>query len=75
MVESIYEVLPPILHKVIFAGGHFGGVLFGLAIVPSAVWHEILSIEGIGLVEGEFIVIHWDDKFIGSRCIRATRLK
>jgi hypothetical protein len=58
VVEPISEVLPPAVHEVILPRGHLGGVVLGLAVEPGTVRYEVLLVEGVGLVEGQLVVVH-----------------
>jgi hypothetical protein len=58
VIESISEMLATIIREEVLAGRHLGRILLGLAVVPGAIGHEVLFVEGVGLVEGEFVVVH-----------------
>jgi hypothetical protein len=58
MVELTLVVLAARVGEVLLTRGYFGGILFGLAIVPGAIWEVALTVEGIGFVVGELIVVH-----------------
>lgn len=58
MIEPPLVMLATRIGEVLLACGNFGGVLFGFAIVPGAVWEVALTVEGAGFVVGELIVVH-----------------
>lgn len=58
VIESVGEVLPAIIGEEFLAGGHLRGEVFGLPVEPGSIRHEVLPVEGVGFVEGEFVVVH-----------------
>ena len=58
MVEFAGIVLAGVLRQEILPRGHLGRVGSGLPVVPGSVWHKILLVEGICVVEIQLVKVH-----------------